>query len=249
MPQQRRRVPAARRLSAAAASASADSVGTTRRSSMWAGSLVDRACRERRTNSSTSSQPAGRAGLRSGWAAGCQSRKWLHIRPRSANRGTRLSARITRCRGGCKTIVMRLYRDRAVLRQHVLGEADRIVTLLTRDHGWSAWPKVFDAPAANSARAWSRYRVTALLAATSTSSPRSLSTRSPPTSSPITAATPADARYWKPPNAPGRGAGAPLRSARSRWARCGRRPMDSGLTCCWTPICCAPWASPAGHQR
>jgi len=32
--------------------------------------------------------------------------------------------------------VMRLYRDRAVvLRQHKLGEADRIVTLLTRDHG------------------------------------------------------------------------------------------------------------------
>src|SRR5271168_786440 len=37
---------------------------------------------------------------------------------------------------GCKTIVMRLYRDRAVvLRQHKLGEADRIVTLLTREHG------------------------------------------------------------------------------------------------------------------
>lgn len=37
---------------------------------------------------------------------------------------------------GCKTVVMRLYRDRAVvLRQHKLGEADRIVTLLTRDHG------------------------------------------------------------------------------------------------------------------
>ena len=37
---------------------------------------------------------------------------------------------------GCKTIGMRLYRDRAVvLRQHKLGEADRIVTLLTRDHG------------------------------------------------------------------------------------------------------------------
>ena len=37
---------------------------------------------------------------------------------------------------GCKTIEMRLYRDRAVvLRQHKLGEADRIVTLLTRDHG------------------------------------------------------------------------------------------------------------------
>lgn len=31
---------------------------------------------------------------------------------------------------------MRLYRDRAVvLRQHKLGEADRIITLLTRDHG------------------------------------------------------------------------------------------------------------------
>src|SRR6201999_2693765 len=31
---------------------------------------------------------------------------------------------------------MRLYRDRAVvLRQHKLGEADRIVTLLTHDHG------------------------------------------------------------------------------------------------------------------
>jgi len=37
---------------------------------------------------------------------------------------------------GCENIVMRLYRDRAVvLRQHKLGEADRIVTLLTRDHG------------------------------------------------------------------------------------------------------------------
>ncbi len=37
---------------------------------------------------------------------------------------------------GCKTIVMRLYRDRAVvLRQHKLGEADRIVTLLTRENG------------------------------------------------------------------------------------------------------------------
>src|SRR5246127_5728846 len=37
---------------------------------------------------------------------------------------------------GGKTIVMRLYRDRAVvLRPHKLGEADRIVTLLTRDHG------------------------------------------------------------------------------------------------------------------
>src|ERR1700686_479486 len=31
---------------------------------------------------------------------------------------------------------MRLYRDRAVvLRQHKLGEADRIITMLTRDHG------------------------------------------------------------------------------------------------------------------
>src|SRR5262245_8066008 len=31
---------------------------------------------------------------------------------------------------------MRLYRDRAVvLRQHKLGEADRIVTMLTREHG------------------------------------------------------------------------------------------------------------------
>jgi DNA repair protein RecO (recombination protein O) len=37
---------------------------------------------------------------------------------------------------GCENIVMRLYRDRAVvLRQYKLGEADRIVTLLTRDHG------------------------------------------------------------------------------------------------------------------
>ena len=37
---------------------------------------------------------------------------------------------------GCENVVMRLYRDRAVvLRQHKLGEADRIVTLLTRDHG------------------------------------------------------------------------------------------------------------------
>src|ERR1700744_2243454 len=37
---------------------------------------------------------------------------------------------------GDKLISMRLYRDRAVvLRQHKLGEADRIVTLLTRDHG------------------------------------------------------------------------------------------------------------------
>ncbi|UKN42624.1 DNA repair protein RecO [Mycobacterium lepromatosis] len=37
---------------------------------------------------------------------------------------------------GCKTVVMRLYRDWAVvLRQRKLGEADRIVTLLTRDHG------------------------------------------------------------------------------------------------------------------
>jgi len=33
-------------------------------------------------------------------------------------------------------MAMRLYRDRAVvLRQHKLGEADRIITLLTRDHG------------------------------------------------------------------------------------------------------------------
>src|SRR3984957_13810377 len=37
---------------------------------------------------------------------------------------------------GDKLISMRLYRDRAVVvRQHKLGEADRIVTLLTRDHG------------------------------------------------------------------------------------------------------------------
>jgi len=37
---------------------------------------------------------------------------------------------------GDKLISMRLYRDRAVvLRQHKLGEADRIITLLTRDHG------------------------------------------------------------------------------------------------------------------
>jgi len=36
----------------------------------------------------------------------------------------------------CETDVMRLYRDRAVvLRQHKLGEADRIVTLLTGNHG------------------------------------------------------------------------------------------------------------------
>ena len=39
-------------------------------------------------------------------------------------------------RRGVRLVVMRLYRDRAVvLRQHKLGEADRIVTLLTRDHG------------------------------------------------------------------------------------------------------------------
>src|SRR3984885_7424626 len=37
---------------------------------------------------------------------------------------------------GDKLVSMRLYRDRAVvLRQHKLGEADRIVTLLTHDHG------------------------------------------------------------------------------------------------------------------
>ncbi len=37
---------------------------------------------------------------------------------------------------GWETGSMRLYRDRAVvLRQHKLGEADRIVTLLTREHG------------------------------------------------------------------------------------------------------------------
>ena len=37
---------------------------------------------------------------------------------------------------GAKLQPMRLYRDRAVvLRQHKLGEADRIVTLLTREHG------------------------------------------------------------------------------------------------------------------
>jgi DNA repair protein RecO (recombination protein O) len=36
----------------------------------------------------------------------------------------------------CETCPMRLYRDRAVvLRQHKLGEADRIVTLLTSEHG------------------------------------------------------------------------------------------------------------------
>ncbi len=36
----------------------------------------------------------------------------------------------------CKTVDVRLYRDHAVvLRQHKLGEADRIVTLLTRKHG------------------------------------------------------------------------------------------------------------------
>lgn len=35
-----------------------------------------------------------------------------------------------------ETVTMRLYRDRAVvLRQHKLGEADRIITLLTREHG------------------------------------------------------------------------------------------------------------------
>lgn len=38
--------------------------------------------------------------------------------------------------GPCKTVVVRLYRDHAVvLRQHKLGEADRIVTLLTRQYG------------------------------------------------------------------------------------------------------------------
>ena len=37
---------------------------------------------------------------------------------------------------GAKLVAMRLYRDRAVvLRQHKLGEADRIVTLLTRERG------------------------------------------------------------------------------------------------------------------
>src|ERR1700756_105981 len=37
---------------------------------------------------------------------------------------------------GCKTIVMRLYRDRAVvLRQHKLGEADRLGYPFTPDHG------------------------------------------------------------------------------------------------------------------
>src|SRR5215218_4478365 len=41
-----------------------------------------------------------------------------------------------RVRTRWETGLMRLYRDRAVvLRQHKLGEADRIVTLLTRDHG------------------------------------------------------------------------------------------------------------------
>ena len=38
--------------------------------------------------------------------------------------------------GGWKTDQVRLYRDEAVvLRQHKLGEADRIITLLTKEHG------------------------------------------------------------------------------------------------------------------
>ncbi len=94
----------------------------------------------------------------------------------------------------CDTVTMRLYRDRAVvLRQHKLGEADRIVTLLTRDHGLvRAVAKGFGVPAASSAHGWSRLPTSTcscIRDATSTSSPRFRpSTRSPPTSSVTTAA-------------------------------------------------------------
>ncbi|GMA30973.1 hypothetical protein GCM10025875_09650 [Litorihabitans aurantiacus] len=53
---------------------------------------------------------------------------------------------------------VRTYRDEAiVLRTHDLGEADRILTMLTREHGLvRAVAKGCAAPRASSAAGWSR---------------------------------------------------------------------------------------------
>lgn len=158
---------------------------------------------------------------------------------------------------GCKTIVMRLYRDRAVvLRQHKLGEADRIVTLLTRDHG------LVRAVAKGVRRTRSKFgaRLEPFAHIEVQLHPgRNLDIVTQVVS--VDAfATDIVADYGRYTcgcailETAERLAGEERRPLRlctgSRWARCGRWPMDSGLgTCCWTPICCAPWASPAGHQR
>src|SRR3954470_3132885 len=118
--------PAARLRSARAASASACFRSTTR-NALSVGWLASMAASDWRTSSTDVTRPLAsrycrpvRVG-RAGWAIRVENIPALPPAP---------------VRTRCETSPMRLYRDRAVvLRQHKLGEADRIVTLLTREHG------------------------------------------------------------------------------------------------------------------
>ncbi|EUA13231.1 DNA repair protein RecO [Mycobacterium kansasii 732] len=143
-----------------------------------------------------------------------------------------------------------------MLRQHKLGEADRIVTLLTRDHG------LVRAVAKGVRRTRSKFgaRLEPFAHIDAQLHPgRNLDI--------VTQVVSIDAFATDIVNDYGRytcgcamletaerlageeRAPAPACTG-SRWARCGRSPTDVVLaTCCWTPICCVPWVSPAGRRR
>ena len=131
---------------------------------------------------------------------------------------------------------MRLYRDRAVvLRQHKLGEADRIVTLLTREHGLVR--AVAKGVRRTRSKFGSRLEPFAHIDVQLHPGPQPRH-RHPgaghrrvrqPTSSATTAATPAHAPCWKPPSGwPGRNAPRRRRCTGSPSGRCVRWPTASG---------------------
>ena len=113
-------------------------LGSTTRKAFSVGWLALIACRERRVSRSevTCGWPADTAGQGQRGQAWPPDPKTGRDRPKRQPRFETNGADTADVAVGCETIEMRLYRDRAVvLRQHKLGEADRIVTLLTRDHG------------------------------------------------------------------------------------------------------------------
>ena len=153
---------------------------------------------------------------------------------------------------------MRLYRDRAVvLRQHKLGEADRIVTLLTRDHGLVR--AVAKGVRRTRSKFGSRLEPFAhidvqlhpgrnLDIVTQVRGHRRVRHRHRQRLRPL------HLRVRGAGNrraARGRGACAGARAAPAHGrcaARGGRRQPARG-SWCWTPTCCGPWGSPDGRPR
>ncbi len=152
---------------------------------------------------------------------------------------------------------MRLYRDRAVvLRQHKLGEADRIVTLLTRDHG------LVRAVAKGVRRTRSKFgsRLEPFAHIDVQLHPgRNLDIVTQVVSIDAFATdivsdygryTCACAVLETAERLAGEERAPPRRCTGSPSARCARWPTAPGRAS-WssTPTCCAPWASPVGPRR